>query len=273
VVHSIVLYAAPVWAAEARAFRRICALLHGVQRRVASRAIRGYRTISHAAATVLAGQPPLELLASMRQEVYCELAELRRRNQGLAPLPRAVRLVKVRALQRLLAAWSAWLCRPGMANGKVVQADQPRLVSWLEGGWGGLAYRATQIITGHGCFGKFLCRIGRERTTRCHHCGAPEDSAHHTFEECSEWAQQRRVLAAVVGDDLSLPAIFDAILGSERSWKALLTFSEEVIRKKEEEEERARRGETAGRGRGAAGDGGGVWRNRLRRRPLAHLVD
>jgi len=52
-----------VWAAEARASRRIYALLHRVQRRVAIRVIKGYRTISHAAATALAGQS-LELLAS-----------------------------------------------------------------------------------------------------------------------------------------------------------------------------------------------------------------
>jgi len=63
VVHSIALYAASVWAEEAAASRQICALLHGVQRRVAIRAIRGYRIISHATATALAGQPPLELLA------------------------------------------------------------------------------------------------------------------------------------------------------------------------------------------------------------------
>jgi len=181
VVYSIALYAAPVWAAEARASRRICVLLHRVQRRVAIRAIRGYRTISHAASTALAGQPPLELLASMRQEVYYELAKLKRGNQGIAPPPRAVKQVRVRARQRLLAAWSAWLSRPSMANGRVVQ---PRLDRWLGRRWGGLTYRATQIITGHDCFGKFLCCIGRERTTRCHHCGALEDSAQHTLEEC-----------------------------------------------------------------------------------------
>jgi len=180
------LYATSVWAAEARASRRICALLHRVQRRVAIRAIRGYRTISHVAATALAEQPPLELLASMRQEVYYELAELKRGNQGIAPPPRAVKQVRVRAPQRLLAAWSAWLSRPSVANGRVVHAVQPRLDRWLGRGWGELTYRATQIITGHGCFGKFLCRIGRERTTRCHHCGALEDSAQHTLEECPE---------------------------------------------------------------------------------------
>jgi len=43
-VHSIALYATSMWAADARASRHICALLHIVQRRVPIRAIRGYRT-------------------------------------------------------------------------------------------------------------------------------------------------------------------------------------------------------------------------------------
>jgi len=270
VVHSIALYAAPVWAAEVRATPRICARMHQVQRRVAQRAIRGYRTISHAAATVLAGQPPLELLASMRQEVYYELAELRRGNQGNAPPPRAVKIVRVRARQRLLAAWSTWLCRPAVAAGRVVQAVQPRLEHWLGRGWGGFTYRATQMITGHGCFGRFLCRIGRERTARCHHCDSLEDSAQHTLSECPAWAEQRRVLVTMVGDDLSLPSLIDAILGSERSWKGLLQFCEEVMRRKEEQE-RARRGEQAGNRRGVDGAGGGVRRYGPRRRPPAHL--
>jgi len=271
VVSSIALYAAPVWAVEAEGSRQICALLHRAQRRVALRAIRGYRTISHAAATALAGQPPLELLASMRRSVYFKMAELRRVNRGNQPPPRAVRLVRVRARQRLVAAWSDWLCRPPAAGNRVVAAVQPRLADWLERGWGGLTFRSTQMLTGHGCFGAYLCRIGRERTTRCHHCGHEEDSAQHTLEECPKWDDQRRVLAAVVGDDLSLPGVISAILRSEGSWRAFLVYCEEVLAEKEEAE-RVRRGEVAGPsgGDGNGGGNGGV-RYRRRRRPPAHL--
>jgi len=247
VVSSIALYATPVWAAEVTGSRQLCSMLHKVQRRVTQRAIRAYKTTSHAAATVLAGQPPLELLASMRRQVYLEMAELRRGNDGQAPPPRAVKIVRVRARQRLVATWSNWLCRPNVAGKRVVEAVQPRLASWLGRGWGGFTYRATQVITGHGCFGDYLCRIGRERTTRCHHCGAAVDSAQHTLQECPEWAEQRRVLGAVVGNDLSLPAVVDAILGSERSWKSLLAYCEEVMRIKEEAE-RIRRGEVVAEG-------------------------
>lgn len=46
VVHSIALYGVPVWAAEAISSRKIRAILRAAQRRMAIRAIRGYRTVS-----------------------------------------------------------------------------------------------------------------------------------------------------------------------------------------------------------------------------------
>jgi len=96
VVHSVALYAAPVWADEVEASRQICILLHRVQRRMAIRAIRDYRTISHATATALAGQPPLELLASMKRKVFLDMAELRRVHRGGSPPPPgAVKLIRI----------------------------------------------------------------------------------------------------------------------------------------------------------------------------------
>ncbi|XP_053990429.1 uncharacterized protein LOC128882726 [Hylaeus volcanicus] len=53
--------------------------------------------------------------------------------------------------------------------------------------------RSTQILksltykllcVGHGCFGEYLQRMGRESTAQCHHCGEKVDTARHTLEEC-----------------------------------------------------------------------------------------
>jgi len=137
--------------------------------------IRAYRTISHVAATVLTGQPPLEFIVSMYLEIYEEVKKLRRGYQ--TPSLRAIRKVS-HAWWRFLVAWSNWLCQSGLARRRVVEAIvQPRLADWLGWVWGELSFRVTQVLTGHGCFGSYLCRIGRERTMRCHHCGASEDLA------------------------------------------------------------------------------------------------
>jgi len=248
VVHSLALYAAPVWAAEMEASSYIKTLMRRAHRRMAQRIVRGYRTISYAAATALAGVPPLELLAKMYARSYRQIQELREAHNNHAP-PRAERQVKLHARRQLLDEWSRWLAeqRVNPRTRRVVAAIQPRLADWVGRGRGGLPYRTTQVFTGHGCFGEFLCWINRERTTGCHHCGAPEDTAQHTLEESPAWAEERRALVAAVGQDLSLPALINAMLTSEGSWRAVVLFCEAVMKQKEDHE-RDRRGENGPRG-------------------------
>jgi hypothetical protein len=57
-VRSRVLYGAQVWAEELSASRRSLTLVRRLHRVTAIRAIRGYRTVSYASATVLAASPP-----------------------------------------------------------------------------------------------------------------------------------------------------------------------------------------------------------------------
>ncbi|XP_024873788.1 uncharacterized protein LOC112455824 [Temnothorax curvispinosus] len=70
VVHLIALYGAPIWAPKMMATERLRAPMRKVQRQVAIRAVRGYRTISHAAASTLAGIPPIELLVDKFANVF-----------------------------------------------------------------------------------------------------------------------------------------------------------------------------------------------------------
>ena len=58
VVRSRVLYGAPVWAEDLSASRRSLILVRRLHRTTAIRIARGYRTVSYAAATVLAASPP-----------------------------------------------------------------------------------------------------------------------------------------------------------------------------------------------------------------------
>jgi len=75
----------------------------------------------------------------------------------------------------------------------------------------------TQVLSGHGCFGEFLCRISKEHTAECHHCDHPHDSAQHTLEACPAWAAERTDLVVAVGADLSLPAVVGAMVGNGRA--------------------------------------------------------
>lgn len=97
------------------------------------------------------------------------------------------------------------------------------------------------MLAGNGCFGKYLCRIQKECTAQCHHCGGDQDSAQHTLKECAAWAEERRVLVQAVGGDLSLPRIVAKILQKEENWRAFSSFCD-VITSRKEEVERERRG-------------------------------
>jgi len=107
------------------------------------------------------------------------------------------------------------------------------------------------MLTGHGWFGEYLCRIGKERTAKCHYCDHPHDSAQHTLEFCPAWAAERAILVAAVGADLSLPAVIRAMVGRTEAWQAMFSFCGKVMLQKEDAE-RERRGE--GRRRGTPPD-------------------
>lgn len=64
-------------------------------------------------------------------------------------------------------------------------AVTPNFNAWInrDRKWGS-SYHLTQILTGHGCFGDYLHRIGREPSSASFHCGDPLDDAQHTLEEC-----------------------------------------------------------------------------------------
>ncbi|XP_067208484.1 uncharacterized protein [Linepithema humile] len=66
----------------------------------------------------------------------------------------------------------------------------------------------------------------------------------HLTQECEAWEGERRALTAVVGEDLSLPALMRAMLEVEDKWKAVSSFCNSVMSQKEEAERR-RRGEAA----------------------------
>jgi len=108
--------------------------------------------------------------------------------------------------------------------------------AWLDRIHGELTYRATQLLTGHGCFNTFLFRIGKERSPICSFCNIDEDSAEHTLQVCERWSEERDILRREIGPDLRLVTIIGKMCESEEAWNAFLHFAEVVLRIKEEEE-------------------------------------
>lgn len=67
----------------------------------------------------------------------------------------------------------------------------------------------TQVFAGHGVFGEYLQKIGREATKICHHCGEGEDTAEYTLELYTAWEAPRRVLRQAIGESLNPSAVVE----------------------------------------------------------------
>ncbi|XP_025158375.1 uncharacterized protein LOC112589411 [Harpegnathos saltator] len=148
------------------------------------RAIRSYRTISYMAATTLAGSPLVEFLYEERRILYWRIKELR--EEGVLTA-RDSRALKSQAVARTLEKWGDILSDPRGYGRETAEAVRPCLPE-LAGRRGcGLSYHLVQVLTGHGCFGKYLHQIGKELTTRCHHCPVLMDTALNTLAACPAW--------------------------------------------------------------------------------------
>ncbi|CAK9813933.1 Putative 115 kDa protein in type-1 retrotransposable element R1DM [Anthophora plagiata] len=247
VVRSMVMYGSPIWAQDLVASRRSCNMLRRLERRMAIRCIRSYRTTAYAAAMTLAGLIPLELQAEESAAVYDRVKALQRGELPPSEVATWSRLAKRQARRRALAKWRARLEEPANARQRAVGAVLPSLGKWMGGVRGGLTYRVAQVLTGHGCFGEYLHRIGKEETAQCHHCGEEQDTPQHTLEECPAWSAERRALRGVVGVDLSPPVLVEAMLEGRDKWSAVASFCEQVMLQKEAAERDRERNDPARR--------------------------
>ena len=127
-VRSRLLYGAPIWAEDLMASRRSLLKVRRLHRTVAIRVMRGFRTISAAAATVLAGFPPFELQALRCREIYLHTRGL---SDGVDPVGADV---EGRARRALLNRWRVSLdMRASAPELRVLEAVLPNWDVWLDG--------------------------------------------------------------------------------------------------------------------------------------------
>ncbi|KAJ0174088.1 hypothetical protein K1T71_010234 [Dendrolimus kikuchii] len=104
--------------------------------------------------------------------------------RGSRPAPREIEVCRSELRQVAVGVWEERLRHPS-AGPATIEAVRPVLQDWIGRRHGTLTFRLTQVLTGHGCFGRYLCRLGREPTSGCHHCDTgDEDTALHTLQEC-----------------------------------------------------------------------------------------
>lgn len=219
VAHSITLYAASTWA-KAMQYHKYRAMLLKTQRKVALRVVAAYRTVSTEALQVVAGIPPLDLAAAERTEIYL---------RGLEQAKDA----RERMLEKWQSRWNE------ASVGRWTWELIPNIKTWLDKGATGTDHYVAQFLTGHGCFRKYLQRIGKVEDPTCVYCGGGDDTAEHVL-ECGRWARRQQHISAKLGERLTKQNFLKHV--GDGRWDAMRKFIGEIMRTRVREELAARDG-------------------------------
>jgi len=176
VVHSRLLYGAQVWADRVQGVAKAKESLSMAQKTVALRVTRCYRTVSDAAAQVLARMPPAFLLALERKRVG------ESRKTGVLLAKSAARAETIRQWQ---VHWDS------TSKGAWTKRLIPDLYRWWHYVPRQLTFNITQTLTNHGCFQKYLYSKQRAQQPSFLHCDAEVDDAEHTIFDCAFWEAKR----------------------------------------------------------------------------------
>ncbi|KAI4472838.1 hypothetical protein M0804_015582, partial [Polistes exclamans] len=206
VIHSVLLYGAPVWWRAVVEDQRIRRAVRAWQRRVAIRVCCAYRTVSFHAAMIVAGIIPLDHLAPRLTEAY---ETLKNAEGPVSPDIRA----SLGAFARMgaIAAWKeeeiGLIGVTGETGVRVRAAIADRLDEWVGRPYSiGTTFHTTQLMTGHDCFPAHLYGIRRTDSLRCFNCGADRDDAEHTLIECPAWTNARDSLVRELGGGATYPS-------------------------------------------------------------------
>lgn len=226
-VESVVLYAAPNWISDVSA-RANAADLRKVQRTALVRVVRAYRTVSLEALCVLAGCPPLELLADERRRVFAR----HRVASSCNGTQESRSMTKREEREATIGLWQdRWSRAP---NGRWTFQLINKLKPWINSGPKLLTFHLTQVCTGHGCFGKYLAKIGRRDSPLCWFGCAVPDDAEHTIFTCGRWAADREATEAMTGP-LNASNFIDQLMDTAHG-PIVRNFVEQIMKTKEDYE-------------------------------------
>lgn len=238
VLNSVMLYASPLWSDSLMRWVTYRAPLLKIQRQMALRVISGYRTVSYEAAMLLARMPPIHLVAARQRRIYLRLLELKWTQEDSSE----ARLEIWKAATLLMRRqWYALLDKDNIPGARVREAILPILDRWLDHRRAGVNFYVTQLLSGHGCFGQYLHRIGKRNSSACPDCEEELDTPEHVLEVCPRWRVERTNLRMAFEEDLPLRWVnmMPSALNYEAKWMAIANFAREVLTKREVAEREA----------------------------------
>jgi len=215
VVHSQLLYAAPIWANALEYEINVKTILRP-QRTIALRVAMAYRTVSTQAIVVVAGFLPAHLMARERQRRYRD------------------RIPEEEAREDTYIKWQQeW---DTADTGRWTRRLIKDVKKWSTRKHGMVDFHTTQMLTGHGCFGEYLHRFRRLVDPKCVDCLFQRDDAEHAIFHCDRWWSLRRALEVDIGMQFEPDTVVDAMLQSKGKWNTIQKFLNKILSMREEEE-------------------------------------
>ena len=205
---SILLYGVEIWGTvlEVAKYKEMA---NRFQRKLALKISCGYRTISTEAAAVIARLVPLHLIAIERK------AKKTKEN-------------RIRTIQRWQKEWSEY------RNENWTRALIPDVEPWYMRNFGSVNFHLTQILTGHGCFEAYLCKIKKRSSPVCIFCETNvDDTAEHTIFSCVHWKKEREDAENKTGVKISKENLVKLMLVSEENWDCISNLATCIMKEKE----------------------------------------
>lgn len=202
VVHSTILYGAPIWVGAMRV-KKYRDMVLRVQRKMLIRVASAYRTVSGRAVQVITGVPPLNLLAEERGEAY------RRRQDGTAQVGGAL---EEDTMTKWQEEWDR-VDQPGLWTKRLI----PDISEWVRCKHREVNYWMTQMLSGHGSFRAYVKKIGKTENDSCIYCGEI-DTAEHALFTCRRFDEVREQAVSELGRALSVNSLASIMTRSKRNW-------------------------------------------------------
>lgn len=208
VVSSVLLYAAPVWAA-ALTTKEIRRNLCSSYRLSALRVISGFRTVSDDAALVMAGMLPVDILADEMRRIFLRRTPNKQELKRIKEEERAISMVR-------------WQTRwENTTKGRWTHKLIPVIETWVNRSHGNCSFQLTQFLSGHGGYRKYLHRFGHDDSPACPTCPEQEEDTEHAIFYCNRFTEWRP-------DIPSVHLLVEYMLRSEDEWQNIFTFVSKV---------------------------------------------
>ena len=224
----MVMYGSPVWAKSIT--KKEEAILNSMQRPMALRIARAFRTTPTAMLFVLAGTLPYKWLAKAWGNVCSRTEEIKRTGRMLSNQQKES--IRAQEMKLAMESWRKELEEDGKKKKPFLKIIIKKWDEWQQNG--PPTYRVVQLTTGHGCFAEYLKKIGAIRLNTCQECSMEVDNSDHTLFRCSAFNNQRGNIRIKIGDRLNHETFIEAIMDGKEKGEAVIEYAEEVMKIKEQ---------------------------------------